>query len=105
MNSLVFTQPVTLPSCLSPSLTHCLTAPLTCRRKLTAADILAMDLPAEVATLDGAIIKVEKTADGKLTVVGLRAVRWDSVLSRMFTTSSAFSTLYTSYTSFRALRS
>ena len=49
--------------------------------KFAAADVLAMDLPAEVATLDGAIIKVEKTADGKLTVVGLRAVSWDRVLS------------------------
>ena len=36
-----------------------------------------MDLPTEVATLDGAMIKVEKTADGKLLVVGLRAA--DSV--------------------------
>jgi hypothetical protein len=40
-----------------------------------------MDLPAEVATLGGAIIKIEKTADGKLTVVGLTAVSQDRALS------------------------
>jgi hypothetical protein len=40
-----------------------------------------MDLPAEVATVDGAIIKIEKTADGKLTVAGLTAVISDRVLS------------------------
>jgi hypothetical protein len=44
---------------------------LTHHSKFTAADVLAMQLPTAVTTLSGAKIKIEKTADGKLLVVGL----------------------------------
>ena len=64
--------------------------------KFAAADVLAMDLPAEVATLDGAIIKIEKTTDGKLLVVGLRPCRvrnMPSTPSTSFTWFTSFQTL------------
>jgi hypothetical protein len=49
-----------------------------------------MDLPAEVATLDGAIIKITKTTDGKLLVVGLRPCRVRYMHSKPSTSFTCF---------------
>ena len=38
--------------------------------KFTAADVLAMELPVELATLGGATIKIDKTTDGDVLVAG-----------------------------------
>ena len=46
--------------------------------EVTAADALAMDLPAEVPTLDGeSAIKIDKTVDGELLVAGNKVVSPD----------------------------
>jgi hypothetical protein len=45
--------------------------------KLSAADVLAMDLPVDVATLGGAVLKIEKAADGSVIVGGQRVDRPD----------------------------
>jgi uncharacterized surface protein with fasciclin (FAS1) repeats len=46
--------------------------------EVTAADALAMDLPAEVPTLDGeSTIKIDKTVDGELLVAGNKVVSPD----------------------------
>jgi uncharacterized surface protein with fasciclin (FAS1) repeats len=46
--------------------------------EVTAADALAMDLPAEVPTLDGeSTIKFDKSVDGELLVAGNKVVSPD----------------------------
>jgi uncharacterized surface protein with fasciclin (FAS1) repeats len=46
-------------------------------RKFTAAEVLAMDLPAELPTLGGAMLKVDKTADGDVIVGGRKVNKPD----------------------------
>jgi len=45
--------------------------------KYTAADVLAMELPAEVPTLDGHTIKIDKTTDGDVLIAGNKVVMPD----------------------------
>ena len=47
------------------------------RGKYTAADVLAMELPAEVPTLDGHTIKIDKTTDGDVLIAGNKVVAPD----------------------------
>uniref|UniRef100_A0A7S0SLI9 FAS1 domain-containing protein n=1 Tax=Mantoniella antarctica TaxID=81844 RepID=A0A7S0SLI9_9CHLO len=45
--------------------------------KFTAADVLAMDLPIEVPTLGGAMLKIDKTTNGDVLVGGQKVVKPD----------------------------
>ena len=57
--------------------------------EVTAADALAMDLPAEVPTLDGeSAIKIDKTVDGELLVAGNKVVSPDLKASTASCTAS-----------------
>lgn len=59
-----------------PELTHAIPS---CQHnsKFTAADVLAMDLPTEVPTLGGAMLKIDKTTDGDVLVGGQKVVKPD----------------------------
>ena len=51
--------------------------PVPFRSKYTAADVLAMELPVEVPTLNGHAIKIDKTTDGDVLVAGNKVVAPD----------------------------
>ena len=51
--------------------------PVPFRSKYTAADVLAMELPVEVPTLNGHAINIDKTTDGDVLIAGNKVVATD----------------------------